>query len=40
MTFNDPGPHGAGGSVFFSQQQLAAVNGTMSVPAIWQGCER
>ena len=40
VTFNDPGPNGTGISVFFSQQQLAAVYGNMAVPAIRKGCER
>jgi hypothetical protein len=35
--FNDPGANGAGLSIFFSQQQLADVYGTMAVPEIWKG---
>lgn len=37
VTFNDPGTNGAGPSVFFSQQQLGDVYGTMALPAIWKG---
>ncbi len=37
MKFNDPGINGAGWSIFFSQQQLADVYGTMAAPTIWKG---
>ena len=36
---NDPGTNGAGMSVFFAQQQLAALYDTMPVPVILSGAE-
>lgn len=40
ILFNDPGPFGAGVSVFFSEGQLAEVYGTMSPPVVWKGVPR
>jgi len=35
--FNDPGPNGAGASIFFAEAQLAEVYGTRSPPVVWHG---
>jgi hypothetical protein len=37
---NDPDTHGAGVSLFFSQQQLADVYDTTAAPVVWKGVER
>jgi hypothetical protein len=39
MIFYDPGPHGAGLSLFFPRQLLVDVDASMSPPVIWSGAE-
>jgi hypothetical protein len=39
-TFNDPGPHGAGLSVFFPEELLPVVYDTMRPPEIWKDADQ